>query len=312
MPLSFSQEVELTCPQCGQSFKKEVWLILDPTERPDVAEQMAGDTLHTVECPHCGAEGMLNVPMLLYRADLGRGFFSPAEQSDEEQARGQAGSLVGRLAQELGEDAAREIAQNLALVPRHYLPLALNADPDTALQEAADESRQIQEQAVAARQAMDSLPPQERARAIAEHMLAGQPLALQPNDLDQDFLAAVAQLRQEAEPGSQRAEMLRNMEEEAQHFIEMAAQSQQGGAGPLRHLLLSLLRLCTWVESRRVVQENPILLSDDALVELDEMIAAAHAEGEEEEERNMQEHRELLERCREVGVEKAFTEKILE
>ncbi|MCS6908314.1 MAG: CpXC domain-containing protein [Anaerolineales bacterium] len=55
MPISYSQTIPLTCPQCGQNFHAEFWLILDAGERPDLLAQAREGTLNTVTCPGCGA-----------------------------------------------------------------------------------------------------------------------------------------------------------------------------------------------------------------------------------------------------------------
>lgn len=93
---SLSQKVELTCPQCGQSFPAEVWLLVDTAERPDLTERIRAGTLHDQPCPHCGHEGMVDAPLLLYRpGEAPPLLFSPAQGTTAEQDQEQAGGLVG-------------------------------------------------------------------------------------------------------------------------------------------------------------------------------------------------------------------------
>ncbi|MCS6907884.1 MAG: CpXC domain-containing protein, partial [Anaerolineales bacterium] len=66
MSVSYSQTVPLTCPQCGQNFHAEFWLILDAGERPDLLAQAREGTLNTVTCPSCGAPVTHDAPLLLH------------------------------------------------------------------------------------------------------------------------------------------------------------------------------------------------------------------------------------------------------
>ncbi len=75
---------------------------------------------------------------------------------------------------------------------------------------------------------------------------------------------------------------------------------------PLRQAILAFLQARTWSESRRVVEEHPELLSDEADALLGQLIAAQEDANAR---RYLEEHRALLRRCREVGIESAFREK---
>jgi hypothetical protein len=63
-----------------------------------------------------------------------------------------------------------------------------------------------------------------------------------------------------------------------------------------------------WGESRRILEAHPELLTDEADALLGQWIAAAQAQGDEKARRILEEHRVLLRRCREVGIEQAFAE----
>ncbi|MCS6849239.1 MAG: hypothetical protein RMN52_16165 [Anaerolineae bacterium] len=62
----------------------------------------------------------------------------------------------------------------------------------------------------------------------------------------------------------------------------------------------------TWGESQRVLEQHPELLSDEALATLDQLIAAARAQGDVKVEQRFTEHRDLLQRCRAAGVQVVF------
>ncbi|MGQ9928664.1 MAG: CpXC domain-containing protein, partial [Chloroflexaceae bacterium] len=162
MSPSLSQTASLTCPQCGQEFQAEIWLIVDAAERPDLLERVKRGTLHTLTCPHCGHRGQVDAPLLLYlppdspagvRADsplpLGEGpgvradsplpmgegpgvkvLFSPAQQTSAEQDQEHARQLLAWLRDSLGDEWQEEwLAQGLPAVPRPLLPTALTSPP---------------------------------------------------------------------------------------------------------------------------------------------------------------------------------------
>jgi len=66
MDSSIAQQAPLTCPQCGQTFEAPLWLIVDLSTRPDLAERIRQGTLHTVSCPHCGHPVEADAPLLLF------------------------------------------------------------------------------------------------------------------------------------------------------------------------------------------------------------------------------------------------------
>ena len=65
-PHSLSERVTLTCTGCAKSFSAEVWLIVDRAERPDLVVRIPGGTIRAVRCPHCGAQGWVDAPLLVY------------------------------------------------------------------------------------------------------------------------------------------------------------------------------------------------------------------------------------------------------
>jgi len=77
----------------------------------------------------------------------------------------------------------------------------------------------------------------------------------------------------------------------------------------LLNALQAFITADTWAGSRRVVEEHPELLTDEADALLGQLIEGARAQGDENATRLFEEHRALLRRCREAGVEAAFTEK---
>jgi CHAT domain-containing protein len=91
------------------------------------------------------------------------------------------------------------------------------------------------------------------------------------------------------------------LEEQAQHALEHA---------PLLQTLDQFIRASTWTESRHFLIQHPELLQDEAAELLAHLVRAAEAKDDQDILRVLQEHQALLARCREIGVDQAFAEKI--
>ena len=80
------------------------------------------------------------------------------------------------------------------------------------------------------------------------------------------------------------------------------------GVAEGRALLNQFVGASTWEESQRIVEEHPELLSDETAALFDELI---ETQADENAARVLAEHRDLLRRCREAGIPRAFAEKML-
>jgi hypothetical protein len=78
---------------------------------------------------------------------------------------------------------------------------------------------------------------------------------------------------------------------------------------PLMEQLLAFVQAETWQDSQRMVDEHPELLSEQADTWMEKLAGMAYEQGDEQLTAALEEHRVLLQRCREVGVEAAFEEK---
>ena len=143
MPNSFSQTTPLRCPQCGQPFKADLWLIVDADERPDLLERIRDGTLHDVTCPGCGHQGEMDAPLVVVLTPPPRGrgevLFSPAQGTSQEQDGQHARWLLARLGESMGDDRQEEWEERVRLVPREMLPAVLSDDPEAALREMAEQ-----------------------------------------------------------------------------------------------------------------------------------------------------------------------------
>lgn len=334
MAISFAQTADLTCPACGRAFNADVWLIVDAGERPDLFDLVRKANLHDLTCPHCGtAMGQADAPLLLFRAD-GQPviLFSPAQQTSNEQDEQQAAGLVGLLRERLGGRWQDEwLAQGLAAVQRVMLPAALSDDPEAALREVADQA------AVALERLRREDPEafaqlEEAARAAGAEGVGDEeetdqesPTQDRPEEmraLEQvlDSLPAVerealAELFTHAD-SSEEAEAALNARPDLQTAL-LQALARQGGdeaAAQGAGLLLTIQQFIQaeiWDASQRIVEQHPELLSDETETALGRLIEAAQTEGDEKAMRIFAEHRDLLHRCREASVARAFAEKML-
>jgi len=134
--------------------------------------------------------------------------------------------------------------------------------------------------------------------------LPGVPRPLLPAALSDDPEAA---LRQMAEQARREIERLREKDPEAYRQLKEAAR-QAMQRMPLVQTLQEFIQARTWAESRRILEAHPELLGDEADALLGQLVQGAQAQGDEDARRVLEQHRALLRRCREVGIEQAFAE----
>jgi len=76
-------------------------------------------------------------------------------------------------------------------------------------------------------------------------------------------------------------------------------------------VIQTLIQAETWAASQRIIEAHPELLSDEADQLLGRLVAIARQQGDAQTEDAFTEHRQLLARCRQVGVEAAFAERAM-
>jgi CHAT domain-containing protein/tetratricopeptide (TPR) repeat protein len=226
MPHSYAQTAELTCPACRQPFSADIWLIVDAAERPDLRERIRASSLHALPCPHCGHDGAVDAPLLVFRPNEDPPLmFLPMQNATAQQNSQQVNQLLTILKASIG--AAWQDAW-----------IAASDTLDWPLDDATVNAGQA------------------------------SPMPL-PGDQEP--------------PGE--------------------------AIPPLLHTLDAFVRADTWLESQRIVEAYPELLSDEAQVWLGQLIAAAQAQNDANARAIFEEHRTLLQRCREIGIAAAFAEK---
>jgi hypothetical protein len=310
---SYAETLRLLCPHCGRPIEAEIWLVVDLAERPDLAERIRAGTLHDVTCPHCQQfVGRADEPLLLYRPGANPPLlFSPAQKSSDEQDEQHATQLVTWLRQALGETWQEHwLTQGLRVVPRPLMASAAGGDAEAARQEMI---QQAERAALAARNALDGLSREERAQAILDRILSEQPIALKAGDVDENLLGVLAGMQAEAAPGSFRAQQLAMLEAQlrqmiAQETADFSLSFPEGTVREVGQALQNFIQAVTWRESQQIVEDHPELLSPQTEDLLALWLAKARQDKDANRLRVLEQHRKLLQRCRETGVSAAFRE----
>ena len=73
-------------------------------------------------------------------------------------------------------------------------------------------------------------------------------------------------------------------------------------------IIQALIQADTWAASQRIIEAHPELLSDEADQLLGQLVAIARQQDDAQAEGAFTEYRQLLARCRQMGVEAAFAE----
>ncbi len=134
MSTSHAETANLPCRSCGAPIAAEVWVIVDPTERPDLLARLLAGMLHDLTCPACGHTATLDAPLLIVRpAAEPVLLFSPARGGGAAQAEAQAEALVSLLRAHVGAAWRDEwLGHGVVGVARAALPALLTDDPATA------------------------------------------------------------------------------------------------------------------------------------------------------------------------------------
>ena len=77
-------------------------------------------------------------------------------------------------------------------------------------------------------------------------------------------------------------------------------------------VIQAFIQADSWAASQRIIEAHPELLSDEADQLLGQLVAIARQQGDAQAEGTFTEYRQLLARCRQVGVQAAFAERAME
>jgi len=107
MPISYTENVTLTCPACHANFSADVWTLIDAVERPELAAELRDGTLNSVVCPQCGQRQTAGAPLLFHDPANRRVYFAVPPETEEHRWREQAQTLLYALVGSLSEEDRR-------------------------------------------------------------------------------------------------------------------------------------------------------------------------------------------------------------
>jgi CHAT domain-containing protein/tetratricopeptide (TPR) repeat protein len=98
MDASYVTRRTIACGHCGRHFEVPVHLIIDAEHRPDLLALIRERRLDAVRCPHCGGEGWVDEPMLIWRpASVPPILFATATDRTMEEAEQDAADFTTML-----------------------------------------------------------------------------------------------------------------------------------------------------------------------------------------------------------------------
>lgn len=122
LPHSYRSDPLLVCEGCGDSYRADIWLVVDVAERPDLAARICDGTIQTGVCPHCGETQEVDMGLLVFRPH-GQPvlLFSPAQATTPEEDQDQARGLLNLLYQTMREEWQDEWLNAFGPLPREAL-----------------------------------------------------------------------------------------------------------------------------------------------------------------------------------------------
>jgi hypothetical protein len=102
---SYRSDPLLTCAACGESYRADIWLVVDVAERPDLAAKIVDGTIQKGICPNCGETQIVDMGLLVFRPDGNPVLiFSPAQETTPEEDQDQARGLLNLLYQTMRDE----------------------------------------------------------------------------------------------------------------------------------------------------------------------------------------------------------------
>jgi hemolysin-activating ACP:hemolysin acyltransferase len=63
---SWSTAEVITCPVCGRPHQWEMWVLVNPQDRPDLLVQLHDGSIRHMSCPHCGQDMWSGKPLMVF------------------------------------------------------------------------------------------------------------------------------------------------------------------------------------------------------------------------------------------------------
>ncbi len=147
-PSAFTNEIDLTCPQCEQTFPATITHVVLP-DTPDW-DALNSSELNRIVCPHCQTSGLVAAPFLVLHADTSAATcYAPGfDQLDEEEQQTLVSYLYSRLLEGL---------ESLELPPVELAQIGISEEYDAvALLVQSEQSYTSAEEASGAETAEDA------------------------------------------------------------------------------------------------------------------------------------------------------------
>src|SRR5258706_1231245 len=133
MANSYSQIIEMDCPNCQHHFASPAWQIVDINERPDLLIQLQQEKLNLTTCPKCQRQAVADTGLMIFRPHVvPHLLFSPADGTSDQQDREDFMRLMGVVQQALGMEHLQESVDKVITVPRPFLGISVIEDPEEA------------------------------------------------------------------------------------------------------------------------------------------------------------------------------------
>jgi hypothetical protein len=144
----------------------EVWLVVDRQERPDLVRLILDGELNVARCPHCGAEGGINHPLLFHDGERKQVLVAmPLTVQGPEAARELVGELLKHLLETMAAEERQPYLGEVEMVPE------LDGLRSLLIEQALAEDADVQDQlvALAVQDLLNVGNEPEFQRVIAEH-----------------------------------------------------------------------------------------------------------------------------------------------
>jgi hypothetical protein len=111
----------VACPACRQPFQTPVQQIFDVKEDPSAKARVINGIINIARCPHCGAQGAMNVPFLYHDPEQELALvYMPMEVGGDREQREQ---IIGRLTRRVMDQLPSEERKAYLLQPEVFLTM---------------------------------------------------------------------------------------------------------------------------------------------------------------------------------------------
>jgi len=119
---SYRSDPLLNCEACDQSYRADIWLIVDAVARPDLIAKICEGTIQTGICPTCGVAQVVDMGLLVFQPTGNPVLlFSPAQETTPAEDQDQARGLLNLLYQTMPDEWQDDWLNGFGPMPREVL-----------------------------------------------------------------------------------------------------------------------------------------------------------------------------------------------